>query len=132
MTYENGACSSTCEGSKADTIGVYEFDTVSEAFVGSHNIKEGTGFGANPLASSDGNYVFLFGEDGGQNVRVLRTGSNGQKAVRAVSHNLLHMHGVKAKDSQPLSLSTGLTRRRTSGLSRSWTYFQRHYGLCLY
>lgn len=41
-------------GSQADTIGVYEFDTVGESFVASHNIQEGTGFGADPVSSPDG------------------------------------------------------------------------------
>jgi len=73
----NGTCSSPCEGSPADTIGVYEFDTVSGRVVASHNIKPGTGFGADPVASPDGKHVLLFGNDGGQYLRILETKSNG-------------------------------------------------------
>lgn len=46
-------------GSRADTIGVKEFDTVSEQFVGDHNILEGTGLGAEPRASPDGGKSFF-------------------------------------------------------------------------
>jgi len=81
-TTQPGVCSSGCEGSKADTIGVYEFDPKSETFVGNHNILEGTGFGADPYVSPDGKYILLAPNDGGQNVRVLETGANGEKSVR--------------------------------------------------
>jgi len=73
----NGTTSGSCEGSAADTLGVYEFDTVTDTLVGSHNIKEGTGFGCDPAASPDGKYIVLMGNDGGQNLRVLQAGENG-------------------------------------------------------
>merc|ERR1712050_14841 len=47
---QNGTCGNSCEGTSADTIGVVEFDTVSKSIVGTHNIKAGTGFGADPVA----------------------------------------------------------------------------------
>ena len=77
---QNGTCSSSCLGSPAD-IGVAEFDTVSKTFVGSHNIKEGTGFGAEPYASPDGKHILLLPSDGGKNVRVLKPGKNGEPSV---------------------------------------------------
>jgi hypothetical protein len=76
-----GTSSSSCEGSSADTIGIYEIDTKTDTIVTSHNILEGTGFGANPVASPDGDYIMLFGNDGGKNVRVLVPGRNGQPSV---------------------------------------------------
>jgi len=75
-----GVCSGGCEGSPADTIGVVEFDTVNKVFIDNHNIKEGTGWGANPVASPDGKWIVLLGNDGGQNIRVLQAGKNGQSS----------------------------------------------------
>lgn len=77
-----GVCGTACEGSLADTIGVYEFDTVSKTIVASHNINPAYGLGANPVASPDGKYILLFGNDGGKSVTVLTPGLNGAKSVR--------------------------------------------------
>mgnify|MGYP005850414835 CR=1 FL=1 len=71
----NGTCGVSCEGSAADTLGVLEFDTVSDQFVGSHTPL--AGFGATPQASPDGKYIVLFANDGGQNLRVLKAENNG-------------------------------------------------------
>jgi len=73
----NGTCSNACEGSAAD-IGVYEFDTMSSTFLGTHNNDPKFGFGADPVASPDGKYIALLGNDGGQNVRILKPGMNGE------------------------------------------------------
>lgn len=72
-----GVCSGGCEGSRADTMGVVEFDTVNKVIVDSHNIKEGTGWGADPVASPDGRWIVLLGNDGGQNVRIMQPAGNG-------------------------------------------------------
>lgn len=77
----NGTCGVGCEGSLADTIGVMEFDTVSLTFVANHQPL--VGYGATPEASPDGRYVVLFANDGGQNLRVLRAGSNGEPSTVA-------------------------------------------------
>lgn len=77
-----GVCSGGCEGSPADTLGVVEFDTVNKVFVDNHNIKEGTGWGADPMASPDGKWIVLLGNDGGQNVRIMQAGKNGESSVR--------------------------------------------------
>jgi len=77
MMNVNGTCSSSCEGNSADTIGVYEFDTVNKVVVTNHNIKEGTGFGADPVSSPDGEHILLLPNDGGQYVRILKAGKNG-------------------------------------------------------
>ena len=77
----NGTCGQGCLGSVSDTIGVAEFDTVSKTFVAEHNIKAGTGFGADPVASPDGKHILLLPADGGKYVRVLKPGQNGAASV---------------------------------------------------
>lgn len=79
-TEQIGVCSGGCEGSRADTIGVVEFDTVNKVFVDNHNIKEGTGWGADPVASPDGKWIVLLGNDGGQNVRLMQASKNGESS----------------------------------------------------
>jgi hypothetical protein len=79
----SGTCGGGCEGSAADVIGVMEYDTVSDTFIENHNIKEGTGFGATPEASPDGKHIVMFPNDGGQNIRVLKAGSNGEPSTLA-------------------------------------------------
>ena len=50
---KDGVCGRSCEGKKdIDTIGLYEFDTVSEKVIATHVMKEG--FGGNPIVSPDG------------------------------------------------------------------------------
>lgn len=77
-----GSCGGACEGTTADTIGVYEFDTISKQIVGTVNIDSSYGYGANPVASPDGKYVLLLGDDGGKSVRVLQPRGNGEPSVR--------------------------------------------------
>lgn len=81
-----GVCGSSCEGSAADTIGVHEFDTVTKTIVGSLNIDPANGFGALPVTSPDGDFVLLFGNDGGKAVRVLLAGNTGEKSVSPHDH----------------------------------------------
>lgn len=53
MSDMNGVCGGSCAGvSGIDTIGVYEFDTVSETVISTHVMKEG--FGGDPYPSPDG------------------------------------------------------------------------------
>lgn len=84
----------------ADNIGVYEFDTKTNVVLGSHHPAEY--FGANPWISPSGDLVFLLGEDGGQKVRVLKSGSNGKLSVsflllilcvKAGKSRVPHLHG---------------------------------------
>lgn len=79
-----GVCSGGCEGTRADTIGVVEFDTVNKVFVDNHNIKEGTGWGADPVSSPDGKWIVLLGNDGGQYVRLLQAGTNGESSKSSI------------------------------------------------
>jgi WD40 repeat protein len=81
---QTGVCSGGCEGSRADTMGVVEFDTVNKVIVANHNIKEGTGWGADPVASPDGKWIVLLGNDGGQNVRIMQASGNGVSSASSV------------------------------------------------
>ena len=74
-------CSLGCEGTSGDTIGIYEFDTVSKRFIDNHNIKEGSGWGATPAASPDGKWIVMMPNDGGEFVRLIKVGANGQSSV---------------------------------------------------
>jgi len=78
---QDGACSGTCKGSKADTIGVAEFDTVGGTFVGEHNSAAGNG--CVPLSSPDGKTIVLAPFDGGKTARVLKAGKNGEASTIA-------------------------------------------------
>jgi len=83
MMNVNGTSGAGCEGSTADTLGVFEFDTIGKKIVANHNIKEGTGFGADPVSSPDGKHILLLGNDGGKFVRLLSPGENGAASTVA-------------------------------------------------
>jgi len=76
----NAVCSNKCEGTQADTVGLYEWDTVTEKVVGTHNLAKGYG-GSNPHSSSSGEYTMMFGSDGGESLRILKSGLNGEKST---------------------------------------------------
>lgn len=78
---QNGTCGTGCLGSRADTLGVAEFDTVGKTFVANHDILVGTGYGSEPYASPDGKYILLMPHDGGKYVRVMRPGKIGVPSV---------------------------------------------------
>mmetsp|Transcript_29505 Transcript_29505/g.45272 ORF Transcript_29505/g.45272 Transcript_29505/m.45272 type:complete len:533 (+) Transcript_29505:710-2308(+) len=88
-----GVCSSGCEGSRADTIGVVEFDTVNKVFVDNHNIKEGTGWGADPVSSPDGKWIVLLGNDGGKNIRLMQPGKNGESSKSSIRDVAMDFEG---------------------------------------
>ena len=72
-----------CDGvAGVDTLGVYEFDTINERIVGNHVMP--SGLGGDPFSSPDGKYIVLVGRNGGEKLRFLRTGSNGQRSVSIV------------------------------------------------
>jgi len=77
MMNVNGTCGSGCEGSTADTLGVFEFDTVTKTIIANHSPKEGTGFGADPVSSPNGEHILLLPNDGGSHVRILKSGNSG-------------------------------------------------------
>ena len=71
----NGTCGHGCEGSPADTTGVFEFDTQSNEVVDTWQISDG--LGADPYVSPYGDFIALFGNNGGSTVRLLKPGKNG-------------------------------------------------------
>ena len=75
-----GTCGHGCEGSPADDFGVYEYNTVDNGIVGNWQIGGEGYFGADPYASPYGDYVALFGNNGGNTVRLLKPGINRQKS----------------------------------------------------
>lgn len=76
---QEGICGGSCEGSSADTIGVFEFDTTSKTFIANHNGVKNNG--ATAIVTSDGKYIILGTHDGGETVRVLKAGANGEPSV---------------------------------------------------
>jgi len=69
-----------CDGiAGVDTLGVMEFDTSTDTFVGHHVMPNGAG--GNPFGSPDGRHVVLVGRNGGEVVRILRAGKPGQESV---------------------------------------------------
>jgi len=78
---QTGICSGSCEGTEADTIGVYEIDTVSLEVVGNHNIEDG--FGGDPVTSPDGKYILLLGNNAGKSIRVITPNGNGETSSTA-------------------------------------------------
>jgi len=75
----NGMCN-RCDGLVGvDTLGVYEFDTTTDTFVGNHIMKEG--FGGDPFPSPDGKYIVLIGRNGGTSVRILKAGATNEKST---------------------------------------------------
>jgi len=64
-----------------DTIGVYEFDTSTDTFVGNHVMPDGAG--GDPFGSPDGRHIVLVGRNGGEVLRFLAAGENGAKSTVA-------------------------------------------------
>lgn len=74
-----GSCGHTCEGTPADTIGLYEYDTVTDTIVGTINAPDG--LSGEPFAAPDGSFIAVLGNDGGDVVRILEPTSNGKASV---------------------------------------------------
>jgi len=59
-----------------DKLGIYEFDTKSKKIVAQHQFPDG--FVSTPFASPEGDYVVIFGIDGGKRCRIIEAGESGQ------------------------------------------------------
>jgi len=71
-----------CDGlANVDTLGVMEFDTNTDTFIGGHVMPDGTG--GDPFGSPDGRHVVLVGRNGGEVVRILAAGAAGEKSTVA-------------------------------------------------
>ena len=102
-------CTRRCYGTPADAVGVVEFDTASKKFVG-NPIKLNSGFGAQAYASPDGEYLFVVANDGGQVVRLLQPGKNGQPSVRKrypakTRQKVVDSHSYSSRHSHTASFS---------------------------
>jgi hypothetical protein len=74
-----GTCG-RCDGvAGVDILGVYEFDTTTDTFVGNHILKEN--FGGDPYPSPDGRFIVLVGHNGGTTIRILETGEPSEKST---------------------------------------------------
>jgi len=80
-----GQCGKHCRGGPTDTIGVIEFDTMSDTIVGTHSFVGSAPVYA-PFSSPDGEYIIFFGLDGGRKVDLLKAGENGAKSE--IAHTL--------------------------------------------
>lgn len=67
-----------CDGLAIDSIGVYEFDTQTDTIVDHHTMADGTG--GDPFGSPDGRHIVLVGRNGGEVLRILEAGKNGEKS----------------------------------------------------
>jgi len=74
-----GQCGRHCVGGKRDTMGILEFDTNTDTVVGKHSFV-GNAPVATPFSSPDGEYIVLFGMNGGKLVQILKAGMNGKKS----------------------------------------------------
>lgn len=81
-----GSCGHTCEGTPADTIGLYEYDTVTDTVVTTVNPPDG--LSANPFAAPDGSFIAMLGNEGGDVVRILEPNGNGQASKIAADVQL--------------------------------------------
>jgi len=77
-TNVTGKCGHSCEGSPADTLGVYEWDTQSKELVGAH--VDSRGLAADPWIDPAGRYLILLANDGGNQATIVKTGANGVKS----------------------------------------------------
>ena len=75
-----GTCGKFCKGSLADVNGVWEFDTETNIHVTQHFAAAGA-TGAKPFVSPLGEYILIGGGDGGDAVKVLRAGKNGEASA---------------------------------------------------
>merc|ERR1712176_1712548 len=77
---QSGQCGHRCDGIKSvDNVGIFEYDTANDTIVGTHTLEDGSG--ADPYVSPDGEYVFMFGHNGGTSIRVLKAGESGMKST---------------------------------------------------
>jgi len=76
-----------CKGSLADVNGLWEFDTQTNTHVAQH-FPANDAHGAKPFASSFGDYILIGSGDGGNAVKVLKPGKNGEASTNVGIINL--------------------------------------------
>jgi len=92
-TYQKGFCGHSCENTKADVVGMVEYNLLGENIVGYHapNNEPFEGNSA-PLVSPLGDYVVMMTGSGEYN-DILKTRGNNQPAVNAGSIHMGFKHG---------------------------------------
>jgi len=75
-----GKCGHSCEGTAADTAGVYEWDTVGKNLVAQH--VDDRGIAGDPYVDPSGNYFIILGNDGGDKATIIKTGKNGEPSKK--------------------------------------------------
>jgi len=98
VEYE-GQCGRHCVGTSADTIGVYEFDTISNTIVGTHKFDGSSAVDA-PFTSPDGQHVVFFGLNGGKSIRILTPGANGELSTNFMT---LELEGFNSTISEEIA-----------------------------
>merc|ERR1711933_58263 len=98
IEYE-GQCGRHCVGTAADTIGVYEFDTINNTVVGTHQF-DGSSAVDTTVTSPDGQHVVFFGLNGGKTIRILTVGANGEKST---DYTTLELDGFNSSISEEIS-----------------------------
>lgn len=69
-----------CDGlANVDSLGVYEYNTEKDEIIGNHVMPDGTG--GDPYGSPDGRHIVLVGRNGGEVIRILKAGVNGEVSV---------------------------------------------------
>jgi len=102
-----GQCGRHCQGGVTDNIGIIEFDTHTDTVVGTHPFV-GTAPTYAPFTSPDGEFIILFGLDGGSTVQMLKAGTNGEKS----------------EVSRTLSLSFNTTNVEEDSVYRDFAYIK--------
>merc|ERR1712161_90478 len=100
-------CTCGCQGGVTDNIGIIEFDTATDTLVGTHPFV-GTAPTYAPFTSPDGEYIILFGLDGGSTVQMLKAGTTGEKS----------------EVSRTLSLSFNTTNVEEDSVYRDFAYIK--------
>jgi len=70
-----GHCGHSCEGTKADNVGVLEYDLIGERPVGTHTLPGDVG-GGNPYISPKGDFLVLLSNDGAA-AKIIEIGESG-------------------------------------------------------
>lgn len=77
---QSGQCGHRCDGLDGiDILGVFEYDTVADKSIMSWTMDDGKA--GDPFPSPSGEFIILFGRNGGKTIRILKTGKNGERST---------------------------------------------------
>mmetsp|Transcript_23248 Transcript_23248/g.68749 ORF Transcript_23248/g.68749 Transcript_23248/m.68749 type:complete len:401 (+) Transcript_23248:4236-5438(+) len=86
MVNVTGLCGRSCEGTPADSVGMYEIDSKTDVVVATHVMAEGAG--GDPHPSPDGKYIVMLGKNAGKTIRILEAGASGAPSTLKVDLEL--------------------------------------------